>query len=97
YRVAFQGLGRIRRWTWPRRQFGLPEFAAPGPPVQVSFMFAGVVRSLPTLEGSMKTAFVVIPSSGFALAADTPKEDAARRKLERARGVWKLVGVEKDG
>jgi uncharacterized protein (TIGR03067 family) len=45
----------------------------------------------------MKTALLVMLSAGLALAADTPKEDPAKRELEKFQGTWNLVGVEKDG
>jgi uncharacterized protein (TIGR03067 family) len=49
------------------------------------------------LKVPMKAAFLVMLSACLALAAESARDDAAKRELANLQGVWKLVAVEKDG
>jgi uncharacterized protein (TIGR03067 family) len=45
----------------------------------------------------MKSRFVVIVYACLVLAADSSKEDAAKREREKLQGVWTLVASDWDG
>jgi uncharacterized protein (TIGR03067 family) len=41
-------------------------------------------------------AFLVL-ASGFLIATDDPKDDAAKKELGKLKGTWTLVSAERDG
>ena len=47
----------------------------------------------------MKTphAVLLVLTAGFVLAADNPKEDAAKKDREKLAGTWKVTSAERDG